>query len=122
MVGVQRPANWIFIYIKIQAVNTAQFTIFREEKTAFVHAVLLLGKGGLPVAVGVGPEVKPEAVQGVRGVVLVGNIDLSPEDVRLIVQADVNVVMHFLLKVGRLCPEVGQGGEYKKKREDKMQG
>ncbi len=99
MLRMQRPADRRAIYLEVQAVDPALFAIFREVKGRFAAAGLLPGVGRLPVAVGVGPKVEVEAVQGLRGVVLVGDGDVAVEEVLFVVQPDVDLVVQLLLEV-----------------------
>ena len=102
ILSIQGPLNGLAVHCERKAVDIAPISVVNKVKSGFAGAYLLAGKSRVVIPVGVGPEVEPQAVQCLRGVVVVGDGHLPAQEMRLVVECYADLVVYFLLKIVRL--------------------
>src|SRR5690606_1858185 len=87
------------IHLEVEAVDPAPVLLLGEMQIEVAHAIELLAERGSTVAVGIGPEVHPDGIQGLWRVVAVHEGLAGVQHVPLIVQAHLDAVIDLLLEI-----------------------
>ena len=111
MMGIQPPDNSLPLGLEAQAVDIAPILGRGIVEVQVAVLPLLLGEGGLIIAVGIGPEVEVEAVQRLRRVVAVADFELPVQEVLLVVEQHRDAIIDILLEIRLLCLALGIGEE-----------
>ena len=102
MLWVVAPGYGLAIRGEAEGVYAAELIFTGKVEVRLAHAPGLFRVSGLLIAVGIGPQVEVEGVEGFRGIIVVNEVEMPVQYMRLIVEADINAVVGLLLEVGGL--------------------
>lgn len=93
------------VHPEIQPVDISSFLRFGEIEFRIAITQQLIAESGLIILIGIGPEMEPDETECVGGMIGVEDLFKSIQAVIVIMQRDIDRIIH------RLLPVLGRGGE-----------